>query len=157
MVAVVCSSCSVRAIPNVMNHLLTRSVELLWYAFLICVMRESLCLALEAVSVAPWTALSWSIHWLYVFSHRVQISVLAHWVGWKVLFGALYCMYVDMVAPQCRQRWPCCACDHPFDVCLVYAWKIAWSMGSLSEGRENGHCELGLPSCHDLMPYSRAL
>ena len=84
------------------------------------------------------------------------MSVLVHWVGLKVLDGALYCMNVDMAAPQCRQRWPRSACDHPMDDCLVYAKKIAWSMGSFSEGRGNGHCGSGSPSCHDLMPYSRA-
>ena len=52
MVAVVCSSCSVRRIPNVIIHLSTRIVELLWYASLMCVLREILCVALEAVSVA---------------------------------------------------------------------------------------------------------
>ena len=65
-------------------------------------------------------------------------------------------MYVDMVAPQCRQRCLRSACDHPIDDFLVYARKIAWSIGSLSEGRGNGYCGSGLPSCHDLMPCSRA-
>ena len=78
MLAVVCSGCSVRGIPNVMDHLSTGIVELLWYASLICVLRESLCVALEAVSVAPWTALLQSIHWLYVYSRRVRMSVLVH-------------------------------------------------------------------------------
>ena len=57
MVIVVCSSCSVRRIQNVIDHSSMGIVELLWYASLICVLRESLCVALEAVSVAPWTAL----------------------------------------------------------------------------------------------------
>ena len=61
-----------------MDHLLTGIVELLWYACLICVMRESLCVALEAVSVAPWMALLQLVHWLYVYSCRVQTSVLVH-------------------------------------------------------------------------------
>ena len=78
MVAVVCSSCSVRAIPYVIVHSLMGIAELLWYAFLICVMKESLCLALEALSVAPWTASLRSVHWLYVYSHGVWISVLVH-------------------------------------------------------------------------------
>ena len=52
------------------------------------------------------------------------MSVLVHWVGWKVLFGALDCIYVDMAAPQCRQRWPRSVCDHPMDDCLVYSKKI---------------------------------
>ena len=85
------------------------------------------------------------------------MSVLVNWVGWKVLFGALYYIYVDMAAPQCRQRCLLSACDHPMNDCLMYARKIAWSMGSLSEGRGNGHCGSGSPSCHDLMPYSRVL
>ena len=56
MVTVVCSSCSVREIPNVIDHLPMGIVELLWYASVICVMRERLCVAMDAVSVAPWTA-----------------------------------------------------------------------------------------------------
>ena len=52
MVIVVCSSCSVRGIPNVIDHLLTGIVEFLWYASVICVMRESLCVALVALRVA---------------------------------------------------------------------------------------------------------
>ena len=78
MVILVCSNCSGRGIPNVMDHLLTGIVELLCYASLICVLRESLCVALEAESVAPWTALLRSVHWLYVYSHRVQMSLLVH-------------------------------------------------------------------------------
>ena len=156
MVAVDCSSCSVRGIPNVMDNSSTGIVVLLWYASLICVLRESLCVALETVSVAPWTASLRAVNWLYVYSHRVRMSVLAHWVGLKVLYGALYCIYVDMAAPQCRQRWPRSACDHSMDDCLVYAKKIAWSMRSLSEGRGNGHCESGSPTFQDLMPCSRA-
>ena len=157
MVAVVCSSCSVRGFPNVMDHLSTGILELLWYASLICVLRESLYVVLEALSVAPWTVSSWSIHWLYVYSCKVQMSVLVHWVDLKVLYGSLYCIYVDMAAPQCGKRCLWSACDHPMDDCLVYAKKIAWSMGSLSEGRGNGHCGLGSPFCHDLMPCSREL
>ena len=53
------------------------------------------------------------------------MSVLVHWVGLKVLHIALYCIYVDMAAPQCRQRCLCSACDYPIDDCLVYARKIA--------------------------------
>ena len=68
----------------------------------LCLEIESLCVALEAVSVALWTALLQSVHWLYVYSHRFQMSVLVNWVGLKVLYGALFCMYVDMVALQCR-------------------------------------------------------
>ena len=78
-------------------------------------------------------------------------------MGLNVLYVALYCMYIDMAAPQCVQRCPHSVCDHPMDDCLVYARKIAWSMGSLSEGRGNGHCGSRLPFCHDLMPCSRAL
>ena len=78
MVAVVCSSCSVRGIPNVIDHSLMGITEVLWYASLICDMRESMCVALKAVSVVPWTALLQSVHWLYVYSHRVQMSVLVH-------------------------------------------------------------------------------
>ena len=115
MVAMVCSSCSVRGSPNMIYHLLTGIVELLWYASVICVMRESLCVALEAVSVAPWTTLWRLIHWLYVYSLKVWMSVLVHWIGLKELYGAPYCTYVDMAAPQCRQRWPYSACDHPID------------------------------------------
>ena len=74
-----------------------------------------------------------------------------------MLHGALYYMDVDMAASQCRQRCPRCVCDRPMDDCLVYAKKIAWSIGSLSEGRENDHCGSGSPSCHDVMPCSRVL
>ena len=76
MVAVACSSCHVRGVPNVMDHLSTGIVELLWYAYVICVTKESLCVALEAVSVFLWTALRWSVHRLYVYSRRVQMSAL---------------------------------------------------------------------------------
>ena len=156
MVAVVCSSCSLRGIPNFMDLLSTGIVGLFWYASFICVFRESLCVALEDLRVALRTALLLSVHWLYVFSRRVQMSVLVHWVGWKVLFGVLYCIYVDMAALQCRLRWLHSVCDHPMNDSLVYTKKIAWSMGSLLEGKGNGHCGSGSPSCHDLMPYSRA-
>ena len=66
-------------------------------------------------------------------------------------------MYVDRAAPQCRQRCLCNSCDHQIDECFVPAKKIAWSMGPLSEGRGNGHCGSGLPSCHEFMPCLRAL
>ena len=49
-------------------------------------------------------------------------------------------MYVDMVAPQCRQRYLHSSCDHPMDDCFVHGRKIAWSIGSLSEVRGNDHC-----------------
>ena len=61
-------------------------------------------------------------------------------------------MYVDMVAPQFRQRCPCTACDHPMDDCLVYGRKIAWSVRSLTEGEKMATVGLGLPPamilCH---------
>ena len=34
-----------------------------------------------------------------VYLRRFWMSVLVHWVGWKVLFGVLYYMNVDMAAP----------------------------------------------------------
>ena len=71
------------------------------------------------------------------------------------LVWVLYCMYIDMAALQCKQIYLQSVCDHPIDDCLVYARKIAWSMGSLTEGMDNGHCMSGLPSCHDLIPCSR--
>ena len=54
------------------------------------------------------------------------MSILVHWVGWKVLHGALYCMYVDMAAPQCKRKCPHGVCDPPMDDSLAYARKIAW-------------------------------
>ena len=65
-------------------------------------MRESLCVALEAEWVAPWTKVLQSIHWLEVYSCKVQMSDLVHWEGLKVLFGTLYCMKVDIAALQCN-------------------------------------------------------
>ena len=62
MVMVVCSSCSVWGILNVIDHSSMEIVQLLWYPSLICVTRESQCVALGAVSVAPWTALIQSIN-----------------------------------------------------------------------------------------------
>ena len=63
-------------------------------------------------------------------------------------------MYVDIAAPQCRQRCLHNACGHPMDDCLVYARKIAWSMRSLSEGKGMAIAGLGhLPVmilCHAL-------
>ena len=53
IVMVVCSSCRVRGIPNVIDNLSMGIVEPFWYASVICVVRESQCVALEAVSVAP--------------------------------------------------------------------------------------------------------
>ena len=55
MVIVVCPNCSVRGILNVMDHLSMGIVELLLYDFLICVLRDCLCVSLEAMSVALWT------------------------------------------------------------------------------------------------------
>ena len=113
IVMVVCSNCRVRGTPTVIGNLSIGIVEQLWYASVIWVMRERQPVALEAVSVAPWTALLQSIHSLYVYSQTGQMSVLIHSVGLKVLYGALYCMYEGMGAPQCRQRclhsvWPSC-------------------------------------------------
>ena len=53
-------------------------VELMWYASMICVMGDSLCVALEVVNVALWMPLLQSVHWLYVYSHRIWMSVLVH-------------------------------------------------------------------------------
>ena len=78
MVMVVFSSCRISGIPSVIDNLLIGIVVLYWYASVIFVMRESQCAALEAVSVAPWTVLLWSIHWLYVYSCMVWMSVLVH-------------------------------------------------------------------------------
>ena len=75
MLLVVCSGGRVREIPYVMNNSSMGIVELLWYASMICVKRESQCVALEAVRVALWTALLQSIHWLYVYSHMVQMMM----------------------------------------------------------------------------------
>ena len=60
------------------DYLLMGTEELYWYASVICVMKESQYVVLEAVSVAPWTLLLQSINWLYVYSHMVQRSVLVH-------------------------------------------------------------------------------
>lgn len=80
---------------------------------------ESLCVALEAVKVSPWTTLLGSIHWLYVYLLMAQVSVLIHLIGLKVWHESLYCMLFDMAAPQCRQRCQPNTCDHPIDDCLV--------------------------------------
>ena len=61
-----------------MDHLWTEIVELLLHTSLICVLRKSLCVALKALTVAPWMASLQPINWLYVYSHRVWMSVLVH-------------------------------------------------------------------------------
>ena len=78
MVMVVCSSCRLRGIPKVKDNLSMGIVELLWYASVICVMRERQCVSLETMSVALWTAPLWSIHWLYVYLCTIWMIVLIH-------------------------------------------------------------------------------
>ena len=156
MMLVFCSNWSVRGIPNVKDSSSIGMEELLLQASVICVMRDNLCMAWEAEWVAPWTKLLRATHWLQVYSLNVRMIVLVHWEGLKLLLGTLYIMKVDIAAPQCRQRCPHNACNHPIKDCLVQARKIDWSMGSLSEGIGKGHCGLGSPSCHDLIPYSMA-
>ena len=95
MVMVVCSSCSVKGVLKVIDNSSIGVKELLWYASMKFFMRERHCVALEAGSVAPCTALLPSVHWLYVYLHKVRMNVLVHWVGWKVLFGALYYICVS--------------------------------------------------------------
>jgi hypothetical protein len=66
----------------------------------ICEMRESLCMALEARRVAPWMKVLWCVHWLYMSSTKALIRILVHWEGLKVLNGTLFGIKVDIAAPQ---------------------------------------------------------
>jgi hypothetical protein len=59
----------VRQIPNVNDSLFIGMELLFLLAYVICAVRESLCVNLEAERVTAWTKVLWSIHWLFVYSH----------------------------------------------------------------------------------------
>ena len=80
--------------------------ETLLYALVICVWMFSL---LSAWDVAWSTPCRWeflSIHWLYVYSWRLCITVLVQLVVWKGLCGCLWHMKAAIVIPHCELSCP---------------------------------------------------
>jgi hypothetical protein len=59
-------------------------------------------MTLEAERVTSCTKVLQFVHWMYVYSYKVWISILAQWESLKALDGTLYNMKLDKAAPHDR-------------------------------------------------------